>query len=106
VTIRGIEFTDYSGGYPLIEATNVSNVQWTNLIESCIVDGVPQAYPKMKFGANPQGDKSRNTFQGCIFRGMSALPDAKETKDMRAIFRDCRADAPKDAVLRDINTGD
>jgi len=106
VTIRGIEFTDYNGAHPLIQATNISNTQWTNLVENCSVDAVPNTHPKVIFGAQPQGDKSRTTFQGCVFRGMSALPDAREAKDMGAVFRDCRSDDGNDHnVLRDVNIG-
>jgi hypothetical protein len=105
VTARGIEFTDYSGAHPLIEATNVSNTQWTNLFESCAVNSVPHTSPKLKFGALPQGDKSRTTFQGCVFRGMSTMPEAREAKDMGVLFRDCRATSGKDPVLRDVNLG-
>lgn len=105
ITMRGIEFTDYSGAHPLIEATNVSNTQWTNLVDSCIINGLPNTHSKLKFASQPQGDRSRTTFQGCVFRGISALPEAREAKDMRAVFRDCRATIGEDRVLQDMNLG-
>ena len=106
VTMRGIEFTDYSGQYPLIQAANVSNAQYTNLFENCVIDGVPNTYPQVKFGAQPQGDRSRNTFQSCVFRAVSGVPSAKEAQDMRALLRDCRADGLKDPALHEVNMGD
>ncbi len=103
VTVRGMEFTDYSGRFPFLDATlnHAGNGQWTNSFEDCKF-GADRGAPELTLAPQPS-DLSENIFSRCVFQGFGNKLGGQAARSMGIRLRDCRADSPNDHRLVDLS---
>lgn len=100
ITMRGIQFTAYTGNFPLVDGTlnGFSNAQYTDTFQSCKFEGVDGAWPALKIGAQ-NGDLSNNYFDRCVFLGFSNGVSNLSTGKMGIVLNQCRYNTSTNKTL-------
>lgn len=99
IVIRGVEFTSYSGQYPLIDGSlgNDGNGDWTNVIADCQIEAA-SGNPSLSITTHGS-DNSATYFDRDTFTGFANELSGLSITSMGIVLSQCRTTTPSSSKL-------